>query len=118
MNETTKPHSKLGIASCVIGLITFLIYLLALEIFFRLVGIPIKGYFGIDPLIYGNIEVLSFFIVLFVPIPSHLIGLILGVVPLLSSNQKKLIPIFGVVLNLIFGVFGFLPWLLAGYRSS
>lgn len=32
MKESTKPHSKLGIASCVIGLITFLLFLMAVAV--------------------------------------------------------------------------------------
>lgn len=116
MNESTKPHSKLGISSCVIGLITFLLFLMAVAVLLNWGGI--RKYFGDDVTTYSQLVVLSILIGLFLTIPAHIIGLILGVVPLLSSNRKKLFPLLGVVLNLIFGACGSLPWLLAGYRSS
>lgn len=107
MNETTKPHSKLGIASCVIALITFLIFLIAIGFWLNGFRCPVcsedmKGY----------IMLVGIGVVLVVPIPTHLVGLILGIVSLFFPNRKKLFPIIGIVLNLIFGVIGMFPLLL------
>ena len=106
MKESTKPHSKLGIASCVIGLTTFLIFLLAMV--FWLIPFWCHGCSQElkDQLILGSLTVL-----LLVPIPA-LVGLILGAVSLFFPNRRKLFPIIGVVLNLIIGVIGLFPILL------
>ena len=106
MKEFTKPHSKLGIASCVIGLTTFLIFLLAMV--FWLNGIWCPGCFGElgSDFVLGSLAVW-----LLLPIPA-LVGLILGAVSLFFPNRKKLFPIIGVVLNLIIGVIGTFPILL------
>jgi phage-related protein len=107
MNESTKPHSKLGIASCVIGLITFLIFLLAMV--FWLIPFWCSGCSQElkDQIILGSLTVM-----LLVPIPAHIVGLILGTVSLFFPNRKKLFPILGVVLNLIFAALGAFPILL------
>ena len=106
MKEFTKPHSKLGIASCVIGLTAFLIFLLAMV--FWLNGIWCPGCFGElgSDFVLGSLAVW-----LLLPIPA-LVGLILGAVSLFFPNRKKLFPIIGVVLNLIIGVIGTFPILL------
>lgn len=106
MNEFTKPHSKLGIASCVIGLATFLIFLLALV--FWLNGFWCPGCFGEleSQFILGSLAVM-----LLTPIPA-LVGLMLGAVSLFFPNRRRLFPIIGVVLNLVFGVIGLFPILL------
>lgn len=106
MKEFTKPHSKLGIASCVIGLTTFLIFLLVMV--FWLNGFWCPGCFGEieSQFIIGSLAVM-----LLTPIPA-LVGLILGAVSLFFPNRRKLFPIIGVVLNLIIGVIGLFPILL------
>lgn len=107
MNESTKPHSKLGIASCVIGLITFLIILLVMAFWMSSFPCP-----GCSEELRGNLMLGSIAVLFLVPIPVHIVGLILGTVSLFSPNRKKLFPILGVVLNLIFGVVGAFPLLL------
>lgn len=107
MNESTKPHSKLGIASCVIGLIAFLIYLLAMVFWLIPFWCPGCSQELKDQFILGSLAVM-----LLVPIPTHIVGLILGAVSLFFPNRKKILPIIGVVLNLIFGVIGAFPLLL------
>lgn len=112
MNESTKPHSKLGIASCLIGLITFLLFVIAMACAYF--GEEYRAFFRQqigDETTYLRLLFLSVTIASFVPIPAHIVGLILGAVPLFSLNRKKLFPIVGVVLNLIFGVCALLPWL-------
>lgn len=103
MKEITKPHSKLGIASCVIGLTTFLIFLLAMV--FWLNGFWCPGCFGE---LESQFILESLAVLLLVPIPA-LVGSILGAVSLFFPNRMKLFPIIGVVLNLIIGVIGMFP---------
>lgn len=107
MKELTKPHSKLGIASCVIALITFLILLLVM--FYWLIRSPCPG---CSEDLKGYIMLVGLVVMLVVPIPAHLVGLILGAVSLFFPNRKKLFPIIGVILNLIFGAIGTFPLLL------
>ena len=106
MKESAKPNSKLGIASCVIALTTFLIFLLAIIFWFN--GFWCPGCFGEveSQLILGSLAVW-----VLLPIPA-LAGLVLGAVSLFFPNRKKLFPIVGVVLNLIVGVIGVFPILL------
>lgn len=106
MKESTNPHSKLGIASCVIGLTTFLIFLLAMVFWLIPFWCPGCSQELKDQIILGSLAVL-----LLVPIPA-LVGLILGAVSLFFPNRRKLFPIIGVVLNLIIGVIGTFPILL------
>lgn len=106
MKESTQSHSKLGIISCVIGIITFLIFLLAMV--FWLIPFWCSGCSKElkDPIILGSLTVM-----LLVPVPA-IAGFILGTVSLFFPNRKKLFPILGIVLNLIFGAFGTFPILL------
>jgi hypothetical protein len=94
MNESTKQHSKLGIASCVIALMTFLIFLLAVAMFF------------LYPQSLNYLTLRGYLILLLVPIPTSVVGVILGVIPLFFPNRTKQFPIFGIALNLLFGVIG------------
>jgi hypothetical protein len=107
MNESTKQHSKLGIASCVIALMTFLMFLIVMVYWTSGIWCPgcaekLAAVFPIDGIL----------IFIFAPIPVHTVGLILGVVSLFFPNRKKLFPIIGITLNLIFGAFGLFPILL------
>jgi hypothetical protein len=92
MNESTKQHSKLGIASCVIALMTFLIFLLAVAMFF------------LYPQSLNYLTLRGYLILLLVPIPTSVVGVILGVIPLFFPNRTKQFQIIGIALNLIFGV--------------
>lgn len=106
MREIALPHSKLGIASCIIALATFLIFLIAMAIWLIPFWCPECSQESKDRLIIG-----SLFIMLVSPVPA-LIGLILGAVSVFFSDRRKLFPILGIVLNLIFGGIGTFPILL------
>lgn len=110
----TKSHSNLGIVSCLIGLFVFLIFLTALAF----------AYFeyGFDESIryseaMSSIRLLDYAFLMFVPIPLHLIGLVLGLISLFFPNRKKLFPILGTIGNLTFGLCGLIPYLVIAFWS-
>ncbi|MEQ1763956.1 MAG: hypothetical protein ABL984_12535 [Pyrinomonadaceae bacterium] len=106
MNEFPKPHSKLGIAACVIALITFLIFLLAMVFWTNVIWCP-----GCSGELASNFVLAGLATWLLLPIPA-LVGLILGAVSLFFPNRRKHFPVIGVVLNLIVTVIGTFPILL------
>ena len=106
MKEFTKPHSKLGITSCVIAVTTFLIFLLALVFWTNAIWCP--GCFGE---LASNFVLAGLALWLLMPLLG-VVGLILGAVSLFFSNRMKHFPIAGVVLNLIVIVIGTFPILL------
>lgn len=104
MQRTVEPHSKIGVVSGAMGIGMFLIFLIGISAY----------YFQIRQGRGPNSEVLAdlqLMIVWLLPVPVHIIGLILGVVSLFFPNRKKLFPILGVVGNLIFSLIGVFPWL-------
>lgn len=104
MKEAVKTHSIIGIVSCVIGIGMFVLFLMATLAFY----FQFKSQRGPNS---EGLAVLQLVIEMILPIPVHLAGLILGVAALFFPNRKKLFPILGVVLNLIFGLSGLFPWL-------
>lgn len=112
--KSAQLHSKLGIASCVFGIIIFLIFLLGIGLY------SLEFTFGHSlgtGELAGDLRLLNLAFLMFVPIPAHLIGLILGVISLFFPNRKKLFPILGVGLNLIFGLCSLFPYLYLAFYS-
>ena len=82
MQQTVEPHSKIGVVSGAMGIGMFLIFLKGI----------IAYYFQIRQGSGPNSEVLAdlqLMIVWLLPVPVHIIGLILGVVSLFFPNRKK-----------------------------
>lgn len=106
MEGSTKPNSRLGIASCLIALTAFLIFLLAMVLWTNAIWCP--GCFGElgDTFVFAGLGIW-----LLMPFLG-LFGVILGAVSLFFPARKKLFPIIGVVLNLIIAVIGTFPILL------
>ena len=50
-------------------------------------------------------------VVLFLPVPVHATGLILGVVALFFRDRRKLLPLLGVILNLVYAALSLIPWI-------
>lgn len=105
MQETNKKHSIIGIVSCTIGCLTFLIFLLAV-VFYYLQFQNITGRAQDDAL-----GILQMSAAMILPVPVHIFGLILGAIALFFPNRKKLFPFLGTVSNLIFGFISLFPWL-------
>lgn len=114
MQQTVKIHSKLGIASVVGGSGMFCVYLLALAVYYFEQGL---GHSLGQSESASDIRLLDIFMMLLVPIPAHIVCLIPGIVALFFPNRRKLFPIIGVVLNLIFGVLALFPWLYLVFAS-
>lgn len=112
--ETVKSHSKLGIVSCVLALLVFAIFLVAFGFASFEKSVDESTRYSETA---GNLRLLSYTFLMFVPIPMHILGLILGGISLFFPNRKKLFPILGVVLNLIFGLCGLLPYLVLAFYS-
>jgi hypothetical protein len=102
--EIVKPHSMIGILSCVVGIGMFLVFLLA-NVAYYLQFKQGRGS-GSDEL--GLLQLL---VEMVVPIPVHIVGLILAAVSLFFPNRKKMFPVLGVCLNLIFGLCSLFPWI-------
>lgn len=112
--ETVKTHSKLGIASCIFGIIIFLIFLLGIALYNW--EFVFGSSLGAGELM-SDLRLLNLTYLMFVPIPAHSICLLLAIVSMFFPNRKKLFPILGVVSNLIFGLCGLLPYLYIAFYS-
>jgi hypothetical protein len=98
----SKPHSKLGVASFAIGVGTFSVAVLGyafLIIISTKAGSELNQYFFMYYILF----------LFFVAPVAHLVGEILGIIPLFIKNCRKLFPILGLLVNLPFLVF----WVLA-----
>jgi hypothetical protein len=106
MIEPTKPHSKLGIASCVIAVIAFLMFLLAMVLWTNDLWCP-----GCLGEIGSHLVIVGLGAWLLMPFLG-LVGVILGAVSLFFPTRRKVFPIIGIVLNLIIAMIGMFPILL------
>jgi hypothetical protein len=91
--EAVKPHSKLGIASCITGAAAFLI----------------SGALVLIYLSQPNVLLWMLFLAL-IPILACAVGLILSLTALFFPNRKKFYPILGAGLNVLFLICSFSPW--------
>jgi hypothetical protein len=103
---TPTAHSKIGIAACVGGVGMFLVYLAALLLY--RVGMSADQE---PPWASPSLGVLVMGVLLFVPIPVHVIGLVMGSVSLFFPKRAKLFPLLAIALNGVFGFLSLFPWL-------
>ena len=109
----TTPHSRLGIASLLTAISTFLVVTFVTIV---LMSFGSKRSSLNEPL--STVWGILFFIV--API-AHGVGLILGIIALFQKERKKVTAIFGILLNIGFAALGFLIIFLllsavAGFR--
>src|SRR5688572_4506691 len=90
---TVKPHSKLGIASCITGAAAFLISVVLV----------------LFCLSQPHVLLWILFFAL-IPISACTVGLILSLTALFFPNRKKIYPILGAVSNALFLICSFSPW--------
>jgi hypothetical protein len=107
----TIKHSKLGIASCVVGVSMF-----------ALMSVLVGASYFISHVTEDHQQIGVVWIVadtsaLLLPIPVHFIGLVLAVVGLFLPNRKKLFPIIGTLLNLVLGMGSIWPWLYLAWHA-
>lgn len=110
--KNQRIHSRIGIASCVVGGGMFL--LLLAGIVYQLMEGRMKEA-GFES---GGLSVFAFAVVFFLPLPVHVIGLVLGVVSLFFPKRKKLFPVLGVILNFLFGVFSLGPLIFLALKMG
>ena len=104
-SNSAKRHSRLGIASTIIGgglpvLVTILFILVA--VFSKISGETKSEFFS-------SLAGISYIVFIFVGLSApllHLTGLIFGLIGVFSRKTKKLFPIAGIILNLFFGLIG------------
>ncbi len=109
-----KPPSLLGVASCLLALIVFAIFVIGFA--FAYFEQSFDESFRTGETV-GNLRILDSAFLMFVPIPMHILGLILAVISLFFPNRKKIYSILGVILNLIFGLCGLLPYFVLAIYS-
>src|ERR1044071_124647 len=100
MDEPLK-RSDLGIASFLISIGTFISVVILLII---ALSVSDKRSHGLSEQ-FGQFAFYSF---IFGAPLAHLIGLTLGIVALFQKRRKKVLAVFGVILNLLFPAFGVL----------
>ena len=105
-----NAHSKLGIAACVAAVGMFLIYLTALLYYQLMMGSSQES-----PWASEGLNVLVIAVLLFLPIPVHVIGLVMGIVSMFFRRRAKLFPILAIVLNAVFAVFSLVPWVYVAW---
>jgi hypothetical protein len=101
--DDTKKHSKIGIASFVIGIVAMLIFCIAL-VLTTIYAIPIASQitsptsFQIDQ---SSPIIITLSILMLISPLLSLVGAVLGIVALVQKNYKKTFSIIGLVLNLL-----------------
>jgi len=104
MSQIIKTHSKIGIASCGVGIVMFSLFLIATIAYY----FQFKQGTGASS---QDMALLQLLVEMIVPVPVHIIGLILGIVSVFFPNRKKLFPVLGIIFNLFFGLCSLFPWL-------
>ena len=105
-----KPHSKLGIASIIIGFVIIALgvlwYLMSYLFFDQMFGPPMHRVRGVMEFTALSIAIAIIFAIL------HLVGIVLGVIGWVSKKTHNLFPIIGTVFNLllIIGDIGLIIW--------
>lgn len=126
MNETIeKKHSKLGIASCVIALLTWfylavLVYLVYFnDNFTRYISdnyLPRNsGMADFSGLGTALVLLLIFFVA--IPVGGHLTGLVFGFLGAVQRTKKKTFAVAGLVMNLLIffsGIFFYIAGIFSG----
>jgi hypothetical protein len=107
---TPNAHSKIGIAACVAGVGMFLVYLTSL-LYYQLV----TGSSPETPTASPGLNLLVIAVLLFLPIPVHVVGLIMGIVSMFFRRRAKLFPVLAIALNAVFAVFSLVPWLYVAW---
>lgn len=111
MTPPIPKHSKLGIASCLIAIGMFcLMTVLTGASYF-------VGSITDDHQQIGAVWIIAGTSALLLPIPVHLVGLLLGVIALFLPNRRKLFPILGTILNLVFAIGSVWPWLYLAWHT-
>ncbi len=95
-----RKHSRLGIASFVIGIISMLVFCLAIVLAFGY-GITIASSNPSIQSLQGSPTFLALGLVLFLSPILSLVGVVLGFVAVFQKDSKKLFAVLGLVFNFL-----------------
>jgi small-conductance mechanosensitive channel len=95
-----QSHSRLGIASFVIGLISFIIFCLAIVLAFGY-GVSIASTAPSIQSLESSPMIITFGVMMLVSPVVSLVGAVLGFVAVFQKVKKKLFAILGIVVNLL-----------------
>jgi hypothetical protein len=95
-----QKHSRIGIASFVIGLVSMFIFCLAIVLAFGY-GLSITATNPSFQVEQSNPTVLGLGLLLFSSPILSLVGAVLGFVAVFQKDKKKLFSVLGIVLNLL-----------------
>jgi small-conductance mechanosensitive channel len=96
----TQKHSRLGIASFVIGLVSLIIFCLAVVLAFGY-GVSIASSTPSVQSLESSPTILVFGLMMLVSPFLGLVGAVLGFVAVFQKDKKKLFGILGIVVNLL-----------------
>ncbi|MGA2504591.1 MAG: hypothetical protein ABSG01_10925 [Anaerolineales bacterium] len=96
----SQKHSRIGIASFVIGLVSMFIFCLAIVLAFGY-GLSITATNPSFQVEQSNPTVLGLGLLLFSSPILSLVGAVLGFVAVFQKDKKKLFSVLGIVLNLL-----------------
>jgi hypothetical protein len=95
-----QKHSRLGIASFVIGLVSLIIFCLAIVLAFGY-GVSIASSSPSVQSLEASPTILAFGLMMLVSPFLGLVGAVLGFVAVFQKDKKKLFGILGIVVNLL-----------------
>jgi hypothetical protein len=114
MAETERRHSKVGIASCGLAVVMFVSFLMAALYLQTAWNSESQArWFHSE-----GLALLQLVVVMFLPVPVHIIGFVMGAVSLFFPNRKKLFPILAIALNGLYGFLSLIPWIWLALHSS
>jgi hypothetical protein len=96
----TQKHSRLGIASFVIGLVSLIIFCLAVVLAFGY-GVSIASSSPSVQSLEASPTILAFGLMMLISPFLGLVGAVLGFVAVFQKDKKKLFGILGIVVNLL-----------------
>ncbi|HMT08955.1 MAG TPA: hypothetical protein PKA82_13200 [Pyrinomonadaceae bacterium] len=126
MELIERKHSKLGITSCIVAFAVWVYFAVAVYLVFYVEGVTkwLNDNFtpesrGISDFRGLGTAIVVFAVIFFIiPLAGHFLGLLFGVVGLISRKTKNLLPVAGIALNLLPGLILTILWVIGSLASS
>jgi hypothetical protein len=93
----SRKHSKLGVASFLIGMFTLLVVVVGAFLLIKGAATAPRGYTSVFYHIDIDLTIQS--LIVFTTLSFNIVGVILGIVGAVQKNGKKLFSILGIALN-------------------
>jgi hypothetical protein len=100
ISPQSPSHSKLGIASLAIGILSMLVFCLAIVLAFGY-GLSVASTHPTVQSLQSSPTILALGLLMFLSPILSLVGSVLGFVAIFQKNSKKLFIILGLVFNLL-----------------